>query len=146
MILSIVFPFAISDAQNPQNRMMHNLIMYLGITKTVNDMKGRSKAKLMISAGENIPQFIVVVMEMVQIRKSINFVQAGNPLFGIAMIYKAVGPFIGFMLYVISLHWQFELIIFTVILIFVMATPQLFIDLMLNQNYLSQDQIPEIYF
>ena len=109
-------------------------------------MKGRSKAKLMISAGENIPQFIVVVLEMVQIRKSINFVQAGNPLFGIAMIYKAVGPFIGFMLYVISLHWQFELIIFTVILIFVMATPQLFIDLMLNQNYLSQDQIPEIYF
>ena len=48
---------------------------------------------------ENIPQSIVVVQEMVLLRKSVNFVQASNPLISIAMIYKAMGPFIGWYIY-----------------------------------------------
>ena len=95
MILSIVVPFSFFDATNERNGVMHNLIMYLGITKTKKDIEGRTYAVLVISVLENIPQFIVVVLEMVQLRKSVNFVQASNPLISIAMIYKAMGPFIG---------------------------------------------------
>ena len=34
MILSIVIPFSLTDADKAKNGVMHNLIMYLGITKT----------------------------------------------------------------------------------------------------------------
>ena len=99
MIFSIVIPFTLNDAARTTNGVMHNLIMYLGITKTKKDREGRTKAVLVISVLENIPQFIVVVLEMVQLRKSVNFVQASNPLISIAMIYKAMGPFIRMCVY-----------------------------------------------
>ena len=99
MIFSIVIPFTLNDAYRTTNGVMHNLIMYLGITKTKKDREGRTWAALVICVLENIPQFIVVVLEMVQLRKSVNFLQASNPLISIGMIYKAVGPFTGWSLY-----------------------------------------------
>ena len=73
MILSIVIPFTLTDAAKATNGVIHNLIMYLGITKTKLDREGRTHAVLIISVLENIPQFIVVVLEMVLLRKSVNF-------------------------------------------------------------------------
>ena len=88
-------PFALTDAMKPQNKMMHNFIMYLGITKTKLDKAGRFLAILVISCLENNLQIVVVILEMIKLRKTINFVQAGNPIYAVAMIYKVVGPIIG---------------------------------------------------
>ena len=95
---------------------------------------------------ENIPQFIVVVLEMVQLRKSVNFVQASNPLISIAMIYKAMGPFIGAVFYAVSKEINAVGIIILTILMTPMILPQIFIDFVLSKNFITQDEIPEVYF
>lgn len=100
MIYSIVLPFTISDAITSSKNLIHNFIVHIGFTKTLMDLQARSYALLTISFIENIPQFLTVVYEMITYRKTINFVQASNPLYSILMIYRAVGPFIGKGLYV----------------------------------------------
>jgi len=48
-----------------------------------------------IAAFENIPQLIIVVCEFFYLKQSVTFVQAGNPIFGLFMTYKAVGVILG---------------------------------------------------
>jgi len=48
-----------------------------------------------IAAFENIPQLIIVVCEFFYLKQSVTFVQAGNPIFGLFMTYKAIGLIIG---------------------------------------------------
>ena len=142
MIFSIVIPFTLNDATRTTNGVMHNLIMYLGITKTKKDREGRTWAVLVISVLENIPQFIVVVLEMVLLRKSVNFVQASNPLYSIAMIYKAMGPFIGMIFCAFAkleliTCGKIQFMIILTILMTPMILPQIFIDKVLSKNFIT---------
>ena len=95
LIISIVFPITLVDSlrssRGPSinNTFAHNLLNYLGFTETENDKLGRVTSVFLISVLENIPQFIIVVDEIFQLKQTVTFNQAGNPLFAICMTYKA---------------------------------------------------------
>ena len=55
----------------------------------------RVETVFIIAAFENIPQLIVVVCEFFYLKQSVTFVQAGNPIFGLFMVYRALGLWIG---------------------------------------------------
>ena len=62
------------------------------------------------------------------------------------MIYKAMGPFIGMCLFDVIKDGDVVLIIIVLISMIIMILPQIFIDKVLSNNFISQDEIPEAYF
>jgi len=94
LIFSIVFPFAFADMVG-NNTFAHNLLNYFGLTDDKDDKQLRVFTVIVIAAFENIPQLIIVVCEFFYLKQSVTFVQAGNPIFGLFMVYKAMGLGIG---------------------------------------------------
>lgn len=150
MILSIVLPITIADALSAQKTLMHNVITHIGFTETLRDNEARAYSLLIICIVENMPQFLTVVYEMIKYRKTINFVQASNPLYSVMMIYRAVGPFIGRGFYFEFGPESAELgtpvmKVFLAIVMLIVLTPQYYIGYMIKTNYISQDLIPDVY-
>ena len=150
LIFSIVLPFTLSDALSAQNTLMHNVITHIGFTETFRDREARAYDLLVICLIENMPQFLTVVYEMIKYRKTINFVQASNPLYSVMMIYRAVGPFIGR-----GVYFEFgptsaedgtpAMKVFLAIVMLIVLTPQYYIGYMIRTHYISQDLIPQVY-
>lgn len=101
LIASIVLPFAVADYNGSllNNSLAHNFLIYIGLTDEGNDKYRRVESVLYIAALENIPQFIIVVCEIFQLKQSVTFNQAGNPIFALLMTYKAAGPVLGSFIY-----------------------------------------------
>jgi len=98
LITSIVLPFAAADSfgsDNYGNTFAHNLLNFFGLTDGKDDKGYRVFIVFVIAALENIPQLIIVVCEFFYLKQSVTFVQAGNPIFGLFMTYKAVGVMLG---------------------------------------------------
>ena len=92
LIISIVFPITLTDSLFSPGRnytFAHNLLNYLGFTESEYDKSNRVISVFLISVLENIPQFSIVVDEIFQLKQTVTFNQAGNPLFAICMTYKA---------------------------------------------------------
>ena len=129
MILSIVLPFTIADALSAHKTLIHNMITHIGFTETLVDNEARAYSLLIICIAENMPQFLTVVYEMVKYKKTINFVQAFNPLYSVMMIYRAVGPFIGR-----GFYFEFgpdgtpQLKVFLAIVMLIVLAPQYYIS------------------
>jgi len=98
LIFSIVIPFAIMDyagLSEYDNTVAHNTLIHFGLTDDGDDKELRVITVFIIAALENIPQLIIVVCEFFYLKQSVTFVQAGNPIFGLFMTYKAMGLEVG---------------------------------------------------
>jgi len=95
LIFSIVLPFAFVDALIDNNTLAHNLLNFFGLTDGKDDKGYRVFIVFVIAAFENIPQLVIVVCEFFYLKQSVTFVQAGNPIFGLFMTYKAIGLMLG---------------------------------------------------
>jgi len=75
------------------------LLNYFGLTDgsygSKKDKNLRVFTVCMIALFENIPQLIIVICEIFYLKQSVTFVQAGNPIFGLFMTYKAIALELG---------------------------------------------------
>jgi len=63
---------------------------------------------------------VIVVCELFYLKQSVTFVQAGNPIFGLFMVYKVIGVWIG--------EWVNDMGLSTFIFFFTFAIlPQVFV-------------------
>ena len=98
LIFSIVSPFAFADwfaSAEYGNTVAHTLLNFLGLTDDKDDKELRVATVFAIAAFENIPQLVIIVCEFFYLKQSVTFVQAGNPIFGLFMTYKAMGLLLG---------------------------------------------------
>jgi len=124
LIFSIVCPFAVADSVGSikRNTLAHTLLNYFGLTDGKDDKELRVGTVFLIAAFENIPQLVIVVCEFFYLKQSVTFFQAGNPIFGVLMVYKAMGLFIG---HIIEGEGPFGL--FTIIFYIIVILPQVFV-------------------
>ena len=101
LIASIVVPFALSDLEGSSRdfTFLHNVLNYIGLTDNKNDKQSRILSVFLIAALENIPQFIIVVYEIFDLKQTVTFNQAGNPIFALCMTYKAAGAVLGYLMH-----------------------------------------------
>ena len=64
---------------------------------------------------------VIVVCELFYLKQSVTFVQAGNPIFGLCMTYKAIGLFLG------GVVKDQGLSVFSTIIYSLMILPQVFV-------------------
>ena len=97
LLISITLSFSLVDMGGASNgyNLIHNFTLFVGLTFTEDEMAMRFASNFYIQILENIPQFIVVIREMFQFRNTVMFIQAGNPLFAVCMMYKLLGPILG---------------------------------------------------
>ena len=95
---------------------------------------------------ENIPQFIVVIREIFLYRNSITFLQAGNPLFALCMVYKLFGPMLGDALYSLLIDYGFCGIICPLFCCLLLITPQYYVWKMFDARMLKNEEIPMVLF
>ena len=93
LIISIVLP--ISIACSTSDNFTLNFLKFLGFTVDDGPKTGRVLATILIALVENVPQFCIIVCEMIAFRNSVMFIQAGNSLFALLMIYKVAAPMLG---------------------------------------------------
>lgn len=71
LIASIVVPIALSDLLGSSERgltLLHNFLNYIGLTGGEEDKENRIASVFFIAAFENIPQFIIVVREIFDLK------------------------------------------------------------------------------
>jgi len=65
---------------------------------------------------------VIVVCELFYLKQSVTFVQAGNPIFGLFMTYKAIGVMLGRVVKTGGLSDPFVIFLFTLTIL-----PQVFV-------------------
>jgi len=150
LIASIVVPFALSDwlGSDEGFTFLHNVLNYIGLTDDETDKELRIISVFLIAALENIPQFIIVVYEIFDLKQTVTFNQAGNPIFALCMTYKAAGKILGWNMHKVvsgrrsDIFEKLTCIVFPTLLIL----PQIIAYKLIVKHMVSYEQIPTIYF
>ena len=93
LIISIVLPISVACAL--LKYFTFNFLQFLAFTVEKGPKRERAEATIGIALVENVPQFCITVSEMNAFRNSVMFIQAGNSLFALLMIYKVAAPMLG---------------------------------------------------
>lgn len=149
LIASIVLPFAIVEsAGNDGNNftVAHSFLNYIGLTEDDQDQLNRTFAVFLMAGFENIPQFIIVICEIFQLKYTVTFTQAGNPIFALCMTFKAIGPLLGVLFVQVNQLKQLPLKIVVMVFSILIPVPLIIASRSMAKNMVSYSDIPQIYF
>lgn len=150
LAFSLTYPFAKSMSFDgaSDRTVVHNFLLFIGITQTEQEKQIRQESCFTIALYENIPQFIVVILEIFQFRDSVTWIQAVNPVITVCMIYKTIGPFLGKHLYkkFAMQSPSFKDICIVGVYLVVCLIPQAFVTWMVDKNFHTQDEVPSVLF
>ena len=100
LLLSITVPFSsintLVGGGDVEKGLIGNFLQFIGFVVIEDeDQPFRAASIVLIALVENVPQFCIIVKEMIKFRNSVMFIQAGNSVFALCMIYKVAAPYLG---------------------------------------------------
>lgn len=103
LIHSIVYPFAlfhVSQFGRTTFSITHSLMVHFHLSSNSIERQTRKQgATVFVALWENLPQFFVQMREILKFRNSVNFIQAGLPIFTYIMSMSTLAPVLGFYLF-----------------------------------------------